>query len=167
MPSINERTQHHLSRLSLSMPLLCSLLLLGGSLAHADVYKWVDEHGRVHYGDRPASKQTADRIEINTDSDATVETDPGSDAERKLKQQRLLQLFAEKREQKKKAEIDKKNEKITRQNECNKLIAYEKQILNSGYLYEEDERGNQTILTTEEFEQHLAETREHITAYCG
>jgi glutaredoxin-like YruB-family protein len=46
-------------------PLFFIILFIGHTLcAQADIYKWVDEQGQVHYGDNPndAQKQSAENI---------------------------------------------------------------------------------------------------------
>lgn len=41
------------------------LLLLCSLLAHAEIYKWVDDNGRVHYSDsKPASESGVQSVEI-------------------------------------------------------------------------------------------------------
>jgi len=138
------------------------LCLLETNQALAEVYKWTDEHGRVHYGDKPGD-YAAEEIEVEEQGT------PGKNKnslDRKVKQQRLLQLFAEEREEKKKQQIDEINEKIARKNTCNKARNYRQEILASGYLYEEDDKGNKHILSTEEFEEHLGKTEKLIQKNC-
>jgi hypothetical protein len=41
-------------------------LVFGLSLtANADIWKWVDEHGNVHYGDRPAREYAANAVLVS------------------------------------------------------------------------------------------------------
>lgn len=58
------------------MRILCFLLLLLPGLAGAEVYRWVDENGVVHYGDRPSGNaQPADLPELQRmDGAPSVET---------------------------------------------------------------------------------------------
>lgn len=45
--------------------LLAGALALAATAAQADIYKWTDEQGRVHYGDRPSpSAPAAERREL-------------------------------------------------------------------------------------------------------
>jgi len=44
--------------------LLISLALLLAGAVTAAIYKWVDEEGKVHYGDRPTPERQAEQIEI-------------------------------------------------------------------------------------------------------
>ena len=56
-------------------PLLILMLLLP-SLAFAEIYKWVDAQGRVHFGDAPKHNVNAEKVVVNVNSyrHVTVET---------------------------------------------------------------------------------------------
>ena len=41
---------------------LLMLLALLGSTAHAEIYRWVDEGGRVHYSSRPSAETQAEDV---------------------------------------------------------------------------------------------------------
>lgn len=45
--------------------------LLGVNVV-AEAYKWVDSHGRVHYGDRPAAGQKLEKIDAKVNSYESV-----------------------------------------------------------------------------------------------
>lgn len=64
--------------------LFFSLFLITG-VTHAEVYKWVDEHGQIHYGDRPPTGVIADHI------DDQPSISPDRTEEGKLRLQRLLE----------------------------------------------------------------------------
>ncbi|OOZ37659.1 DUF4124 domain-containing protein [Solemya velesiana gill symbiont] len=40
------------------------LLLLASSSATAEIYKWVDEHGKIHFGDRPSRQLDVEEVEL-------------------------------------------------------------------------------------------------------
>ena len=44
--------------------LVVLLLLLMGGVTLAAVYKWVDESGRVHFGDSPPPESDAQQVEV-------------------------------------------------------------------------------------------------------
>lgn len=44
------------------MKLFLALFVLIGSIANAEIYKWTDENGQVHFGDKP--KANAETVEI-------------------------------------------------------------------------------------------------------
>lgn len=85
------------------VPWRSACVVLGGSLFAAlatasGVYKWVDDQGKVHYGDRPpaAAKPTEVEIEKKPVPSAT-------DTGRQEKTQRLLDAIESDREREKKA----------------------------------------------------------------
>jgi len=39
---------------------------------HADIFKWVDEHGRTHFGDKPPEKNNAEQITVNVNTYTSV-----------------------------------------------------------------------------------------------
>ncbi len=47
------------------------LMFIHHTSAVAEFYKWVDEHGRVHYGDKPASSNKAKRVNTRDNRLAT------------------------------------------------------------------------------------------------
>lgn len=44
------------------------LLLLLAATADGEVYKWTDENGKVHFGDRPPTDATTEQVEIKVNS---------------------------------------------------------------------------------------------------
>ena len=95
------------------------ILLLGliaSVAAHAGVYKWVDENGKVHYGDSPQASQPT--VEMNVDETTTEPSFSEDVLSREEKRERLLQSMEEdrieKQEQrdKQKAENEKNRKKI-------------------------------------------------------
>jgi len=42
------------------------LLFCAVSLAHAKMYKWVDENGKTHFGDRPNYNRSVEQVSIDT-----------------------------------------------------------------------------------------------------
>lgn len=49
---------------------LVLLLLLVATLAHATVYKWVDENGKVHFSDKPV--KNAEVVELNENTQNSI-----------------------------------------------------------------------------------------------
>ncbi len=88
--------------------LRCGLLLLWVTATHAGIYRWVDDNGKVHYGDRPPPKksdvvqlQSPNRQPIEAETDDvrphTLSTDRGASvgewAQAKLRLQQLRQFL--------------------------------------------------------------------------
>ena len=58
------------------------VLLLLSPAGHGDLYKWVDENGKIHYGDSPPENASLKKItgKVSSFSSVTVEPfvyDPG------------------------------------------------------------------------------------------
>ena len=51
----------------------------------ADVYRWVDENGKVHYSDQPPSEQSAESLELKINSyESVTYTDSSADVGKKV-----------------------------------------------------------------------------------
>lgn len=79
---------------------LVLLLCVGSGVAHAGVYKWVDEQGQVHYGSRPPSGQAANPVRIEKAPPA----DPYAQ-QRREKMQKQLDSWSAEREAKPKKPV--------------------------------------------------------------
>lgn len=44
------------------------LLILFSAASHAEIYKWIDEQGRVHYGDSPKATDSASIVDVKINS---------------------------------------------------------------------------------------------------
>lgn len=132
----------------------------------ADVYKWIDEDGQVHYGHKTENKN-AKKIEIkNRYIDSGNSTAPLSAEERVDKQKRFLNALEadnksiadEKRKKKEQAEL-----KISR---CNASRDQLKRYENSGALYDLDEKGNRILLNKKQYEQAMSQARARVEKWC-
>ena len=54
------------------------LVLMTGFVSHAEIHKWVDKNGKVHYGDRPP-KTNVEILEISVETFSDVEVRPMDD----------------------------------------------------------------------------------------
>lgn len=130
--------------------------------AQAEIYKWTDEKGNVHYGDKPVvnSEEILISDKINVQSSVTMQ-------EREEKRKRLLESFAEDRadnkEQQEKQEI--KKTKLNRQ--CitarDRLKTYQK----SSRLYDLNEKGERVILSDKARQQTVDQLAAEIDKYCN
>jgi glutaredoxin len=48
-------------RLLIPFLILCALT----SMANAEVYRWTDEHGRIHFGDRPPAGTATEQVQVH------------------------------------------------------------------------------------------------------
>lgn len=133
----------------------------------ADVYKWIDEDGQIHYGHKTENKN-AEKIEIkNRYIDSGNSTAPLSAEERVNKQKRFLNaleadnkfLAEEKRKKEEQAEL-----KMSR---CNASRDQLKRYENSGALYDLDEKGNRILLNKKQYEQAMKQAQARVEKWCN
>ncbi len=149
--------------------LLTALLALLVSVAplsagYAGVYRWVDEQGRVHFGDRPPPKSSSENVDIKNDPS------PGAPApnaeERRDKQQRLLRAWEEERQQRKEASAKAKEDKKRQKQRCavarDRLRTYK----DASYLYDLDKDGNRKVISDADKQRAIRELEEAIKRHC-
>src|SRR5690606_37982729 len=136
-------------------------LIFAPIIAVAEIYKWVDEDGRVHYGEKPPVED-ASKIEIKESPKVD-----DSFQQQSIDQQKLLQIYEEernlKKEEKLKAEKEKAELKQQSQTLVNKLNDLKKGSLTS---YDLDEKGERKYLSAEELAAHIKELQDDYDKYC-
>ena len=83
-------------------PILALTLAVASAVVTAEVYRWVDADGNVHYGDRPP----AAGVDSRTLSLPPAPVEEADQARRSLKQRRLLEAFESERDQRDQAEAE-------------------------------------------------------------
>ncbi|MCZ6802661.1 MAG: DUF4124 domain-containing protein [Proteobacteria bacterium] len=122
---------------------LLTIQLFCLNTAYSEVYKWTDEDGKVVYGDKPASNN-ADKIIIKN-------TTPKQDKhfqERQKKQQKLLDVLQEERNEKialKKEEKEKKEKQ-----KCAEIRKELQETKNASHLYEKTDDPNNPKIVSDE-----------------
>ncbi|WP_127474729.1 DUF4124 domain-containing protein [Sulfurivermis fontis] len=149
------------------MHLRLTLLLMSVCLAPAfaaGVYKWVDEQGQVHFGERPPARAQAQELQLKVLPAAPAATP--TEAERRDNEQRLLRAFEEERELKKAQEEQSRKEQAQRERNC--ILARDRlrRYRSAGSLYNLDQQGNRVTLG--ENERAAAEQRaeQDVARWC-
>jgi hypothetical protein len=133
-------------------------------VAQAEIYKWVDEHGQVHYGDKPKSLQQADnqKMDINENYN-TLEVLPD---DRKQKRDKLLEALDEKRQQKNEAAKKQQEADAKRAKQCllakDNLLSYQR----SNFVYNLDKEGNRIVLPDSARENAISSLQKQIAINC-
>ena len=105
----------------------------------ADIYKWVDDDGRIHYGDRPA---TEDAKQIPFREPRSAAADDRSLMERLEEQKRVLDVRQYEREIKKKRAEKLAKIKKEQQQRCVDLKSHISKVRQAGAVYDVDDSGN-------------------------
>jgi hypothetical protein len=138
------------------------VLTLVSAVATAEVYKWVDADGNVHYGDRPPATGVVPRS-------MSLPAEPAKDADheqRSLKQHRLLEAFEAERSERDRAEAETAAARRKRTQECEKarrdLVGFER----ASIVYTSDESGARIYMNDEERREAAVEARVWIGEHC-
>ena len=136
--------------------------LLAAVAAHAQVYRWVDEQGKVHYGERPPAGAKANAIEDR------LATPPGAPAQKgasdAAQQERDFQRRRMEREQQE-ARDQKAAEKVRQQ--CERERSRLAQLRNVRRIaVGVDEKGNQRYMSEEERTNAIASQEAAIAQTC-
>ena len=142
-----------------------SVALLAGSAMAGDIYKYVDEDGTVHYGDRPTGEASEQRMAVVSRSTTAASVDAQIDQLRE-REARLAedQKRREVKEQEAaEARADAEDRAAKCQENRNRLVSYGE----ARRLYKQDESGERVYLDESERKAAEAQVRELIAKYCN
>lgn len=141
------------------------LLLLTPALP-AEVYRWTDADGRVHYGNRPPPDTAARPIDVPA---ATSSTPSASvdESVRRERQRRLLESFRYEREQKKAGAARAEQARQRRAEQCRRLQQHWRGLSYAGPIYFRRDDGSRDYLSDEQRAARKAEIRPDYIAACG
>ncbi len=137
-----------------------ALLSITGASLHAGVYKWVDEQGKVHYGDRPESAQSQ-QLQIQS----APPPDPDA-VERMERSQRMLNEYSDDQAEQKKKREAREQEEARRKANCElarkRLDDYE----HASTLYVTDPNGERRYMNEDEQKKALDISRAEVKKWC-
>lgn len=140
--------------------LMLGLLLC--SLAQAETYRWIDEQGGVHYGDRqPPPGRQGEQVELRTAPPVAAS------AGKKLDAGRVLKVLKEDREARQATADRRREEQADRDKRCEELKDRYGRYSNAGALYEVSEDGKRHYLSAAEKDEKLAALREQMEEICS
>ena len=129
----------------------------------AEVYKWVDEQGRVHYGDKPTS-ENANEVKIKS---APTSGQAGQSGKRKALQERFLRAREDERKEKQKARAEQKQKRAEAKRNCEQAKKdYDKYRYASG-LYHKGEDGEREYLSFKQRAEYEKSLLAKIKKWCG
>ncbi len=140
-----------------TLALLCCM-----PVAMAANYKWTDEKGQTHYGQRPPAGVEAEKIKSSSaSSSAQQEIDQfKSKQEAELKEQQLSLEEEEKRMQ------EKEERKIWRAN-CKAAQVKLASLEEKPKVRKRDTYGNVSVLPEKKIQQHIKQAKEEVELYCN
>ena len=135
--------------------LLCALIT---SPVHAQVYKWVDESGQVHYGDRPDNTK-AEQVKIHHNETTTP---------RAIDKEKQDYLKDKNKAESEKAEELKEQKMINKEKRkyCNEANSDLAAIMSRGRTREINEKGEYTYLTEEQRQDRISAAKKKQKEFC-
>jgi dsRNA-specific ribonuclease len=135
--------------------LLCALISAPGL---AQVYKWVDESGQVHYADRPETTQ-AEQVKIRQNETTTP----------RAKDKEKIDYLKDKNKAKSEQAEELKEQKMSNKEKrklCNEAKSDLQAIMSRGRVREINEKGEYTYLTEEQRQQRISAARKKQKEFC-
>jgi len=153
----------------MKFPLALALSLLFTIVnVEAQVYKWVDENGKVHFGDQPPRKKpaSAEKVDLKV-APKTGNAAAPSDAERAKRQREMLKSMEKNRKQledKRNKEKENKKRKVAM---CNKLKAKRDEMLRANAIYRTNDKGERVYMDEAEGTAYRNELVARYKRECG
>ncbi len=136
---------------------LTALLLPAGA---ADIYRWVDESGQVHFGDRPP---TGDAERLAVPSSPPPAAAAGARHERT---RRLLDAFAAERAERREERAEAAARKAAREQRCAQARRDRASFENASRVVRYDDAGNRIVLDGEAYEAAHRRVVESVEQLC-
>jgi lysyl-tRNA synthetase class II len=138
--------------------LICYLLCTTASAA--EVYKWEDDQGQVHYGRKPPDDgATAIEIKPHHESDQAT-------LKRIEKNEKLLRVYEEERQISKQEAMEARKEEEERRNQCTRAKKALDNLDYGGRLYRLNENGEKVFLSEEDRNKERQAIRKQMKKVC-
>ncbi|WP_043242510.1 DUF4124 domain-containing protein [Pseudomonas solani] len=137
--------------------LLFAVILLPG-LASAEIYRWTDARGQVHFSERPQAG--AQQVEVKPQ---VVERDEAT----REREQRAEQFFDARRQEQAQAERKAADARGERQKQCNTLRGNLAQLRDGAKFYRVDGKGERQYYSDGEIDAARRKLTAEISEHCG
>ncbi len=145
------------------LPVLALMLL--STAESAEVYRWTDDNGQVHFSQRPPPRE-AQRLQLpesgpgqpNADTDLT---------RRRERERRLLESYQHERTQKKARQAREVNARQEAAERCSRLQLHWRRLSHPGPVYIRRDDGEREYLSDEQREAEQARIRPSYVQACG
>ena len=143
------------------------ILIAAGSVGANEIYKWTDEDGNVHYGDRPTGEMPANAEMLAI---ASRRTDPEAVAESVAARQERDAARAEARSAREEAERKAADEREAAEQQAAKCAEYRARLetyVTSRRLYKLDDSGERVYLDDAQMQQARSDLQKRIEETCS
>ena len=138
--------------------LILTLLLLP-ALACAEIYRWTDAQGRVHFSEKPGAAG-AEQVEVKPQ---VVERDQAT----REREERSQKYFDARRDEQAQAEMRAASARAERSKECGELRRQLQQIERNGRYFTTDASGERSYISDEELDAARSRLSSRIATRCS
>ncbi|MFL1468190.1 DUF4124 domain-containing protein [Marinobacter sp. DUT-3] len=142
---------------------LLTLLILSPAVSVAEVYRWVDEDGRTHFGDRPPTQAASQEVKVES-APARVDN---SARDRQQKVNAFLEQKQQERDQQRAADAKAEKQAAKRAEQCSKLRARLKYMDSVSTFYNLNEQGERVFVSESENTRIRERFRKKVEETCG
>ncbi len=143
---------------------ICFCLVLP---VEAEVYKWTDEHGRVHFSDKPPSKDApAYQLRAPASAGNTSSQESLTDAARRARQKKLSDSLEADRQEKLQAEAKRKQQQAKREHNCKVARAELTANKRANLIYDYDQQGNRVYYSEAKKQRYLESIHAEVRKWC-
>jgi hypothetical protein len=143
---------------------LMLVLLAAGSTAMGQIYKWTDEEGNVHFGDKPAgedSEKVAIQSRRTNAERVQADVQARADAAAKAAEEEATAAPAGPTAEELQARLDERAKK------CETYRERLRNFVQSRRIYREDENGERVYMSEEEMQAAREQVENQVQEYCS
>jgi hypothetical protein len=141
--------------------LLGALLSVLACAAQAEIYRWTDANGKVHFSDQPVANQKTEKVAVDTQTPS--KPDPELEAYR---QQTREQLRIADEERKAKATEAVTAKPVVSQRQCAEAKDALRSSMAASTHYDLDKNGNRVYSSSAEIEAYREKVKRFIAQNC-
>ena len=141
--------------------LLVALLLWSQASVRAEVYRWIDENGQVHFGDQAREART---YAIKPQSGSSAQ---GDQQQRMDKTRKLLNAYQIERQQAREQQAQQREKAEKSKRNCNRARDDLRKYTEVGNIYRLGEDGEREYLSERERASLLQRSRQAVAHWCG
>lgn len=139
--------------------LLVCWFIVSPALA-GEIYKWTDENGKVHFGDRPAG-ENAEKVVVQPAPQSSYDA-----KQRQERKQKRLRVIEEERQIKREEMAKAEEERKERQYKCRVARNEVSDLRQGGLMYELDENGKRHYLSDADVGKRIDQWRKEVDRWC-
>lgn len=130
------------------------------SILAGQIYKWVDENGKVHFGDRPKVDRQQEEVRLKP---LNTVNQPN---QRMQQQQKMLDSYQRRREDQAKAQEEQRKQQAKTKEQCDRAKSQLESYINSTAMYENLPNGERRYLDQKERDDTINKLKRDIAANC-